>query len=91
VPIEKGPFEDRALHFEVRHQCVSPSRARDDALKTEDIDSNSGQHRGVNGRVVRLAGAGIAAGLKATPRCGRIGDADRRLLEWRRCDRLTAV
>jgi len=91
VCLSKSPFEDKARHFEVRHQRVSPRRTRDHALKTEDIDSNSGQPEVLKERVVRPAVAGIAAGRKTMPRCGRIGDANRRLDEWRRCDRLTAV
>src|ERR1700752_3502165 len=89
--LSKSRFEDSALHFEVRNPRVSPRRTRDDALRTADIDRNSGQHRSVKG-------TGGAAGCSwdrrwatATLRCGCSGDADRRLLEWRRYDPLTAV
>jgi len=59
--LSKRRFEHKALHFEVRNPRVSPRRTRDDALRTADIDRNSGQHRSVKGRVMRPAVAGIAA------------------------------
>ena len=46
-------------------------------------------------RPVKGRAAGVLSGwyalIAVTPRCGRSGGADRRLLEWRQCDRLTAV
>ena len=56
-----------------------------------DISSNSRQQTCSTDGAVRPGVAVIDAARRLMPRCGRSGGADRRLLEGRQCDRLTAV
>ena len=91
VCLSKSRNEDRALLFEARNPRVSQPLCARPAPEVVNVDRNSPQHR----RVQRM---GYAAGCRrhrrrgtTTLRCGLSSGADRRLLEWRQCDRMTAV
>jgi hypothetical protein len=89
--LAKSRNEDRTLHFEASSAGVSPRLHSTGALKIADIGSNSRHRRRLERTGGTVGWSGDRRCTTATRRRGRNGDADRRLPERQRCDRLTAV
>ena len=90
VPTEKSKSEHRAP-FEACRPARQPSGYVVGTLTIADIRGNSAQHRCLERTGGAVSRSWDRRRATATRRYGRNGDADRRLLERRRCDRPTVV